>query len=87
MQCLRLSQEALGHTNVGQLVNLMSNDVNRLDLFALMFNQIWIAPLQAVISTAILYFFVMGPSSLVGMGVLILFVPFQSKSTTVFFSL
>jgi len=77
MQSLLLSQRALGkQTSIGQVVNLMSNDVNRFDRGAKYFNYLWISPLQALITTIILYF-VIGQSCFVGLLTMLLYVPLQ----------
>ena len=77
-QGLKLSQKGLGQTTIGQMVNLMSNDVSRFDLSVVFLHYFWVAPLQTLIITAILLFFI-GPSCLIGIAILILFVPLQSK--------
>lgn len=56
----------------------MSNDVNRFDNVVLFLHYLWVGPLQAITVTIILLF-VLGPSCLMGLAVLILFVPLQSK--------
>lgn len=78
LQCLKLSQKALGQTSIGQMVNLMSNDVNRFDLSVGFAHYFWIGPLQAAITTVILMY-VIGPSCLVGLAVFIIFIPFECK--------
>lgn len=77
-QCLLLSQKALGQTTIGQMVNLMSNDVNRFDYSVIFLHYLWVGPVQTLISMIILLY-VIGPSCLVGLAFLILFVPLQSK--------
>lgn len=77
IQCLVLSQKALGQTTIGQMVNIMSNDVNRFDFSVIFLHYLWVGPMQTLISTIILLY-VIGPSCLVGLAVLILFVPLQS---------
>jgi len=77
LQCLKLSQGSLGQTTIGQMVNIMSNDVNRFDMSVLFLHYLWVGPLQALITTVILMF-VIGPSCLVGLAILILFAPLQS---------
>ena len=77
-QCLMLSQKALGQTTVGQMVNIMSNDVNRFDLSVNFIHYFWVGPLQCIVATIILYTYI-GPSCLVGLGVLVLYVPLQSN--------
>lgn len=72
-----LSQKALGQSSIGQMVNIMSNDVNRYDLSVNFLPYILVGPIQAVISTIVLYFTI-GPSCFVGLGVLVLYVPMQS---------
>jgi len=79
-----LSQKALGQTTIGQMVNLLSNDVNRFDLSVLFLHYLWVGPLQALISMAILLKLI-GPSCLAGLSVLILFVPLQGM--VIFFHL
>ena len=59
------------------MVNIMSNDVNRFDFSVIFLHYLWVGPLQTLISTIILLY-VIGPSCLVGLSVLILFVPLQS---------
>ncbi len=81
-KCMVLSQKSLGQTTIGQMVNIMSNDVNRFDVSVLFLHYLWVGPLQAIVTTIVLLF-VLGPSCLVGLAVLVLFVPLQSKDNRI----
>ncbi|KAK5646962.1 hypothetical protein RI129_005426 [Pyrocoelia pectoralis] len=73
---LKLSKTALEETSTGQILNLLSNDVARFD-FAMMFLQfIWIGPLQTVIGSYLMYREV-GITAIIGITVLLLFIPLQ----------
>lgn len=52
---LRLSKNALGETTVGQVVNLLSNDVGRLDLAVIFLHFLWVGPLETIIVTYLMY--------------------------------
>ncbi|XP_069987945.1 ATP-binding cassette sub-family C member 4 isoform X1 [Penaeus vannamei] len=82
-KALRLSKAALGKTTIGQMVNLLSNDVNRFDTSVIFIHYLWIGPLQTAIVLAILWQ-ELGPSCLAGIMLLILFVPLQSWMGKVF---
>ncbi|XP_067669590.1 ATP-binding cassette sub-family C member 4-like isoform X2 [Haliotis asinina] len=73
---LRLSNKALGETTVGQIVNLMSNDVNRFDQAVIFLHFLWIGPVQAIAVLVILWY-ELGPAVLAGFAVLILLIPLQ----------
>ncbi|KAI5713480.1 hypothetical protein M8J76_000230 [Diaphorina citri] len=75
-KALRLSKTALGDTTVGQVVNLLSNDVNRFDTACIFLHHLWVGPLLTVIVTYFLYDLI-GLSSLIGVAVLLAFIPFQ----------
>ncbi|KAL7299745.1 hypothetical protein TKK_0007495 [Trichogramma kaykai] len=45
-KALRLKKSALGQAAAGQVVNLMSNDVGRFDMFFHFLNFVWITPVQ-----------------------------------------
>lgn len=77
-KALKLSKTALGQTTAGQLVNLLSNDVNRFDVAVIFAHQLWIAPLETVVVTYLMYQQV-GWSAVIGVGFLLMFVPLQSK--------
>ncbi len=64
---------------MGQMTNLMSNDVNRFDTLIYSFHYLWVAPLQEIITIFVLYRYVIGVSSLTRMAFLIVFVPLQSS--------
>ncbi|XP_033761065.1 multidrug resistance-associated protein 4-like isoform X1 [Pecten maximus] len=74
---LRLSNTALGQTTTGQIVNLMSNDVNRFDTAAIFLHYLWVGPCQAI-PVLIILWRELGPSTLAGFVVLLLLVPVQS---------
>lgn len=52
---MKLSQTSLGQTAAGQLVNLLSNDVQRFDMASNFLHYAWIMPIQAVIAFYIMY--------------------------------
>ena len=64
-QLLRLSKASLGKTAAGQIINLMSNDVRRFDDTPIFLHYLWLMPIQAVVSTAIMYSSI-GKAAIVG---------------------
>jgi len=76
---LKLSNAAIGQTTVGQMVNLLTNDVNRFDVALNYIQYLVIAPAQAIIAIAILSVMYLGfYSTAAGSALLLLYVPFQS---------
>lgn len=75
---LRLSRKALGLTTVGQLVNLLSNDVSKFDQGFLLCHFVWVGPIQTAVGTYMLYRTI-GVSAFFGMAFLLSFIPLQSK--------
>ncbi|XP_033832973.1 ATP-binding cassette sub-family C member 4-like [Periophthalmus magnuspinnatus] len=76
-KALCLSSAAMGKTTTGQIVNLLSNDVNRFDEVTIFLHFIWVAPLQAAAVVGLLWVEI-GPSCLVGMVVLMFLMPTQT---------
>ncbi|KAJ1116096.1 hypothetical protein NDU88_004315, partial [Pleurodeles waltl] len=85
-KALRLSNTAMGKTTTGQIVNLLSNDVNKFDQVTIFLHFLWAGPLQAIAVTALLWMEI-GPSCLAGMGVLIILMPLQTWLGKLFTSL
>ncbi|XP_077999979.1 multidrug resistance-associated protein 1-like [Glandiceps talaboti] len=74
---LVLTNDARKSSTVGEIVNLMSVDAQRISDVSHYFNWIWVAPLQLVIA---LYFLwnKLGPSVLAGLGVMVLMIPINA---------
>ncbi|XP_078288563.1 ATP-binding cassette sub-family C member 4 isoform X2 [Panthera onca] len=85
-KALRLSNKAMGKTTTGQIVNLLSNDVNKFDQVTIFLHFLWAGPLQAIAVTALLWMEI-GISCLAGMAVLIILLPLQSCIGKLFSSL
>jgi len=73
---LRLSKTSLGETTVGQVVNLLSNDVNRFDSVVIFLNYLWIGPVQTILVTYFLWREI-GVSSIIGVAILLIAIPIQ----------
>lgn len=71
-----MSHTALGDTTVGQMINLLSNDVNHFDLASSTHHYLWLGPLQTVVVTYFLWQEI-GVSSLFGVASLLFFIPLQ----------
>ncbi|KAM9344115.1 LOW QUALITY PROTEIN: ATP-binding cassette sub-family C member 4-like [Pholidichthys leucotaenia] len=85
-KALCLSNTALAKTTTGQIVNLLSNDVNMFDEVTLYLHFLWIGPLQAA-SVILLLMYTIGPSCLAGMAVFFILMPVQTIFGHMFSSL
>uniref|UniRef100_A0A8C6D2E6 Multidrug resistance-associated protein 4-like n=1 Tax=Moschus moschiferus TaxID=68415 RepID=A0A8C6D2E6_MOSMO len=86
LEALRLRSSAMGKTTTGQIVNLLSNDVNRFDQVTMFFHYLWVGPLQAIAVTTLLWMEI-GMGCLAGMAVLIILLLLQSCIGKLFSSL
>ncbi|XP_054726613.1 probable multidrug resistance-associated protein lethal(2)03659 [Anastrepha obliqua] len=75
-KALRLNKTALGDTTTGQVVNLISNDVGRLDTSIMHVNVLWVGPIEITVVAVLLYREI-GVASLFGIMAMLLFVPLQ----------
>ncbi|KAH8281374.1 hypothetical protein KR054_000151, partial [Drosophila jambulina] len=73
---LRLSRTALGAATSGHVVNLISNDVSRMDNNVHLAHFLWIGPLQTVLVTYLMYLQI-GISAIFGVAFVLLFIPLQ----------
>ncbi|XP_045910008.1 ATP-binding cassette sub-family C member 4-like isoform X2 [Micropterus dolomieu] len=76
-KALGLSSESMGRTTTGQIVNLLSNDVNRFDEITLNLHYLWVGPLQAMVIITLLWYEI-GPSSLAGVAAIAIMMPVQT---------
>ncbi|EDW63702.2 probable multidrug resistance-associated protein lethal(2)03659 [Drosophila virilis] len=84
-KALRLSKTALGDTTAGHIVNLMSNDVGRLDLATIFVHYLWVGPLETLFITYLMYLEI-GIAAVFGVAFMLLFIPMQAwlgKKTSV----
>nr|XP_057938958.1 ATP-binding cassette sub-family C member 4-like isoform X2 [Doryrhamphus excisus] len=85
-KALSLNNAALTKTTTGQIVNLLSNDVNRFDEVTLYLHFLWVAPLQAAMVIPLLMYWI-GPSCLAGMAVFLVLIPVQTAFGRLFSTL
>ncbi|KAH8334357.1 hypothetical protein KR059_009145 [Drosophila kikkawai] len=76
-KALRLSRTSLGDTTTGQVVNLLSNDLNRFDRALIHFHFLWLGPVELLIAAYFLYQQI-GAASFYGIGILLLYLPLQT---------
>ncbi|XP_074520424.1 ATP-binding cassette sub-family C member 4 [Halichoeres trimaculatus] len=76
-KALCLSNSAMGKTTTGQIVNLLSNDVNKFDEVTIFLHFLWVGPLQAAVVVGLLWLEI-GASCLAGMVVLMFLMPMQT---------
>ncbi|XP_078129766.1 ATP-binding cassette sub-family C member 10 isoform X1 [Sander vitreus] len=80
-KALQVSGSSLAGTTMGEVVNLMSTDTNRVVNFCGSFHELWSLPFQFVITLYLLYLQV-GVAFLGGLGVALLLVPFNKFLAT-----
>ncbi|XP_029968450.1 multidrug resistance-associated protein 4-like [Salarias fasciatus] len=85
-KALCLNSAALAKTTTGQVVNLLSNDVNKFDEVTLYLHFLWIGPLQAA-TVIVLLMYAIGPSCLAGMAIFFIMMPFQTMFGRLFSTL
>lgn len=61
--------------STGKAINLLTNDVNRLDIAVALLHCLWVGPIQLLVAVLILYYIV-GPSGLIALCI-VLYLPLQ----------
>ncbi|CAG9768550.1 unnamed protein product [Ceutorhynchus assimilis] len=75
-KALRLSKSSLAQTTIGQMVNILSNDVSRFDAAMVQFHSLWYSPIQAFVVMGLCYAY-LGVTAMTGVILLVLCIPFQ----------
>lgn len=76
---MRMSSGALAQTTAGQVVNLLSNDVNRFDYAFIYTHFIWLLPLQVLVVCYLIYIKI-GYAAIVGViGIVLQTIPVQCE--------
>ncbi|XP_060852278.1 LOW QUALITY PROTEIN: probable multidrug resistance-associated protein lethal(2)03659 [Rhopalosiphum padi] len=75
-KALRLKVNSLDQTSTGQILNLISNDVNRFDTTLVLIPFLLLGPIETVVVTYFLWQEV-GVSSILGVATMIMFIPLQ----------
>lgn len=75
-KAIRLSAAARQSRSVGEIVNIMSTDSQRMQDLTTYLQMIWSAPLQIALSVYFLWQQI-GPAVMAGVAVMIFFIPFQ----------
>ncbi|XP_044316417.1 probable multidrug resistance-associated protein lethal(2)03659 [Drosophila rhopaloa] len=75
-KALRLSKTSLGEITAGHIMNLISNDLGRMDTFIQFTHYLWLAPLQTLVVTYLMYQEI-GISAVLGVSFMVLFIPLQ----------
>jgi ATP-binding cassette, subfamily C (CFTR/MRP), member 4 len=75
---LKMSKKAAGQTAAGYLVNLLSNDVSRLDYGFIYMHYVWVLPLQSVLICYLLWLDVGLPALIGVIGLLLKTIPVQT---------
>ncbi|XP_017000087.2 probable multidrug resistance-associated protein lethal(2)03659 [Drosophila takahashii] len=75
-KALRLSNRALADSMSGHVLNLISNDVARLDSKPFQAHYLWIGPLQTLVISFLMYQEI-GIAALFGVAFMVLFIPLQ----------
>lgn len=75
---LRLSKNALAETTIGQMVNLISNDVSRFDFGTMHMHHLVMGPLEMIVGMGLVYKYV-GWTGLSGAIFLLISIPIQCK--------
>ena len=78
---LRLSPGARQNMSVGQIVNMMSTDASKIDLFSGFIHFLWSTLEQIIIAVALLIRAI-GPSALAGVGIVLILIPVQGYVMT-----
>lgn len=77
-KALRLKVNSLDQTSTGQILNLISNDINRFDTSLLFIPFLLAGPIETVVVTYFLWQEV-GVSSILGVATMIMFIPLQCQ--------
>ncbi|CAG5115398.1 unnamed protein product [Candidula unifasciata] len=80
---LSLSSEAFQTTSAGQIVNLLSTDIEKFNSSIDLLHYLWVAPLSIVIVMYLIYRQI-GASCFWGLGVIVIIVPLQVGLSTAF---